>query len=76
LPAADVILVKLPAADVILVKLPAADVILVKLPAAGTANGTSDTVTLVVKLAKGAIILEEYIVHSNKLQSIKTEGLE
>src|SRR5206468_12256360 len=70
------ILIKLTEVNVILVKLSGADFILVKLPAVGTANETSDTVTLVVKLAKGANILEEFIVPSTNLPSITPEGLD
>jgi hypothetical protein len=65
--------VKLPVetADVAFVKLPVetADVAFVKLLGIGSAN-----VTLIVRFAKGADILEESIVPSTNLPSITPEG--
>jgi hypothetical protein len=70
---ADVAFVKLPVetADVAFVKLPVetADVAFVKLLGVGIAK-----VTLVVKFAKGANILEEFIVPSTNLPSMTPDG--
>ena len=71
---ADVAFVKLPVetADVAFVKLPVetADVAFVKLPG----DCESANVTLIVRFAKGADILEESIVPSTNLPSITPEG--